>query len=100
VGDDRGDVLGRRSAALVCAAAEILAPGDRLVLVEIHPAYMMLDSLDPWYAGMPYGGGTVTRDQTTSDYDDPHAGSRYRCCSRPSRPGAKTSCLMRTDRLS
>jgi hypothetical protein len=55
------------------AAAEMLAPGGRLVLVEIHPAYQMLDSVDPWYAGVLYGGGTVTRDQTTSDYDDPDA---------------------------
>lgn len=29
------------------AAARMLRPGGRLVLVEIHPAYNMLDSVDP-----------------------------------------------------
>ena len=38
-------------------ASLALRPGGRLVLVEFHPLYTMVDRVEPLELGFPYGGG-------------------------------------------
>jgi SAM-dependent methyltransferase len=53
------------------AAARMLRPGGRLVLVDLHPAYNMLDSLDPPVADLAWGGGVRLDFEVDSSYDNP-----------------------------
>jgi hypothetical protein len=49
-----------------------LRPGGHLVMVEIHPAYQMIDSRDPdLVVDFPYGGGTGVSFTGTGTYADP-----------------------------
>src|SRR3712207_3745499 len=43
------------------SVAGTLRPGGRLVLVEIHPVFNMIERLDPLTLDFPYGGGEVRR---------------------------------------
>ena len=53
--------------------ARVLRPGGRLVLVEIHPLYMAMASLDPLVLDFPYADtGPVEFDEPGS-YADPQA---------------------------
>ncbi|YCK39229.1 class I SAM-dependent methyltransferase [Actinomadura sp. ATCC 39365] len=51
-------------------AAMALRPGGRLVLVDLHPAYQTVASLDPLVADWPYGGGQAHRETVTGTYAD------------------------------
>jgi SAM-dependent methyltransferase len=49
-----------------------LRPGGRLVMVEIHPAYQMIDSREPdLVVDFPYGGGTGVSFTGSGTYADP-----------------------------
>lgn len=52
-------------------AALALRPGGRLVLVEFHPLYTMVDRVDPLELGFPYGGGAPCRFEEAGSYADP-----------------------------
>jgi SAM-dependent methyltransferase len=52
-------------------AAGALRPGGRLVLVDLHPAYQTLASLEPLVADWPYGGGAPQRETVTGTYAGP-----------------------------
>jgi SAM-dependent methyltransferase len=55
------------------SVAAALRPGGRLLLVELHPLYQMLESADPLRADFPYGhDGGRTFDEDGS-YADPDA---------------------------
>jgi SAM-dependent methyltransferase len=59
-------------AAWMRSARAALRPGGRLVLVEIHPLYCMLASLEPPTADFPYandGGRTFDEDGSYADPD-------------------------------
>ncbi|NUP01023.1 MAG: class I SAM-dependent methyltransferase [Nonomuraea sp.] len=51
-------------------AAAALRPGGRLVLVDLHPAYQTVASVDPLVADWPYGGGEAHRETVTGTYAD------------------------------
>lgn len=51
-------------------AAMALRPGGRLVLVDMHPAFQMVASVDPLVADWPYGGGAPHRETVTGTYAD------------------------------
>ncbi|GGS93158.1 type 12 methyltransferase [Nonomuraea spiralis] len=51
-------------------AAMALRPGGRLVLVDLHPAYQTVASVDPLVADWPYGGGEAHRETVTGTYAD------------------------------
>ncbi|WP_327167312.1 class I SAM-dependent methyltransferase [Streptomyces subrutilus] len=52
-------------------AARALRPGGSLVLVDLHPAYQTVATLDPFVADWPYGGGAPHRETTTGTYAEP-----------------------------
>jgi SAM-dependent methyltransferase len=52
-------------------AAMALRPGGRLVLVEFHPLYVMVDRVEPLELGFPYGGGAAHRFEEEGSYADP-----------------------------
>jgi SAM-dependent methyltransferase len=51
-------------------ATRALRPGGRLVLVELHPAGTMVDSVDPLVVDYPYGGGVPQRFTAPGSYAD------------------------------
>ncbi|MFI9591912.1 class I SAM-dependent methyltransferase [Nonomuraea sp. NPDC052265] len=57
-------------AAWMRGAAMALRPGGRLVLVDLHPAYETVASLDPLVVDWPYGGGQAHRETVTGTYAD------------------------------
>jgi SAM-dependent methyltransferase len=58
-------------AAWTRGAAMALRPGGSLVLVDLHPAYQMVATLDPLVVDWPYGGGAPQRETITGTYADP-----------------------------
>ena len=51
-----------------------LRPGGRFVMVEIHPAYQMVEHRVPdLVVDFPYGGGTGLTETGTGDYADPES---------------------------
>lgn len=52
-------------------AAMALRPGGALVLVDTHPAYEMVATLDPLVVDWPYGGGEPLRETVTGTYASP-----------------------------
>jgi SAM-dependent methyltransferase len=52
-------------------ASLALRPGGRLVLVEFHPLYTMVDRVEPLELGFPYGGGAPCRFEEAGSYADP-----------------------------
>ncbi|WP_374704544.1 class I SAM-dependent methyltransferase [Streptomyces sp. NL15-2K] len=52
-------------------AAMALKPGGSLVLVDMHPAFQTIASLDPLVVDWPYGGGEPQRETETGSYADP-----------------------------
>ncbi|GAA0988847.1 class I SAM-dependent methyltransferase [Acrocarpospora macrocephala] len=52
-------------------AAMALRPGGSLVLVDMHPAYQTVASIDPLIADWPYGGGQAHRETVTGTYAEP-----------------------------
>lgn len=55
------------------AAARMLKPGGRLVLIDLHSAYGMVGSLDPLVFDFPYGKGAIIAFDEPGSYDDPEA---------------------------
>ncbi|HWT22958.1 MAG TPA: class I SAM-dependent methyltransferase [Solirubrobacteraceae bacterium] len=53
------------------SVAGTLRPGGRLVLVEIHPLFNMIERLDPLALDFPYGGGEARRFDEDGSYADP-----------------------------
>ncbi|MBM7788938.1 class I SAM-dependent methyltransferase [Tenggerimyces flavus] len=51
-------------------AARVLRPGGRLVVVEVHPIFLMTDSTSPVEFGTAYLGGDAQRDQWEGTYAD------------------------------
>ncbi|GIH99365.1 class I SAM-dependent methyltransferase [Planobispora takensis] len=58
-------------AAWARSAAMALRPGGSLVLVDLHPAYQSVASLDPLVVDWPYGGGEPQRETVSGTYADP-----------------------------
>ena len=58
-------------AAWMSGAARALRPGGRLVLVELHPANLMFDTVDPIVLDFPYGSGEALRFDSPGSYADP-----------------------------
>ncbi|MBM7788940.1 class I SAM-dependent methyltransferase [Tenggerimyces flavus] len=56
--------------AWFAGAARALRPGGRLVVVEIHPLSLMLDSTSPLVFGSAYLGGVAQHDQWEGTYSD------------------------------
>ncbi|MCX4430392.1 class I SAM-dependent methyltransferase [Streptomyces mirabilis] len=54
-------------------AAGALRPGGRLVLVDLHPAFQTVLSIEPFVADWPYGGGEPQRAVMSGSYADPNA---------------------------
>jgi SAM-dependent methyltransferase len=52
-------------------AAMALRAGGSLVLVDLHPAYQTVASVDPLIADWPYGGGLPHRETVTGTYAEP-----------------------------
>jgi SAM-dependent methyltransferase len=52
-------------------AAMALKPGGSLVLVDMHPAYQTVATLDPLVVDWPYGGGEPHRETVTGTYAEP-----------------------------
>jgi SAM-dependent methyltransferase len=52
-------------------AAMTLRPGGDLILVDIHPAFQTVSSIDPLVVDWPYGGGQAHRETQTGTYADP-----------------------------
>jgi SAM-dependent methyltransferase len=57
----------------MAAAARMLRPGGRLVLIDLHPLYGTFATVDPLVADFPYGGGTVLAFDEGGSSDDPDA---------------------------
>lgn len=55
------------------SVARVLRPGGRLVLVEIHPLFMMFDSVDPPVLDFAYLGAEPQRFDEPGSYTDPNA---------------------------
>jgi SAM-dependent methyltransferase len=55
------------------SAASALRPGGRLVLVDLHPLYVMVDSVDPLVFDFPYADAGPIPDSTPGSYADPKA---------------------------
>ncbi|MFD7558110.1 class I SAM-dependent methyltransferase [Streptomyces sp. NPDC059835] len=52
-------------------AAMALKPGGSLVLVDLHPAFQTIATVDPLVADWPYGGGEPQRETVTGTYAEP-----------------------------
>ncbi|MFE7096427.1 class I SAM-dependent methyltransferase [Streptomyces erythrochromogenes] len=52
-------------------AAMALRPGGNLVLVDLHPAFQTVATLEPLVVDWPYGGGEPHRDTVTGTYAEP-----------------------------
>ena len=52
-------------------AAMALRPGGDLILVDMHPAFQTVASIDPMVVDWPYGGGQAHRETETGTYADP-----------------------------
>jgi SAM-dependent methyltransferase len=64
-------------AAWMRSAAAVLRPGGHLLLVDLHPLFLMLESADPLRADMPYaddGGHAFDEDGSYAD-PDAHVGA-------------------------
>ncbi|NRQ32621.1 class I SAM-dependent methyltransferase [Nonomuraea sp. NN258] len=57
--------------AWMSGAAMALRPGGSLVLVDLHPAYQTIASLDPFVVDWPYGGGEAHRETISDTYASP-----------------------------
>jgi SAM-dependent methyltransferase len=55
------------------SAAWTLRPGARLVVVDLHPLYQMVDRLDPLALGFPYADAGPQYFDTPGSYADPDA---------------------------
>jgi SAM-dependent methyltransferase len=55
------------------SAASALRPGGRLVLVDLHPLYQMVASVDPLVLDFPYADAGPIADDTPGSYADPQA---------------------------
>jgi SAM-dependent methyltransferase len=55
------------------SAHAVLRPGGRLVLVDIHPLYQMIDALEPLSLGFPYANDGPRRFDEDGSYADPEA---------------------------
>jgi SAM-dependent methyltransferase len=55
------------------SAASTLRPGGRLVLVDLHPLFLMVDSVDPLVLGFPYADTGPLHFDVAGSYADPHA---------------------------
>jgi SAM-dependent methyltransferase len=53
------------------SAAAALRGGGKLLLVDCHPLYTMIDSLDPLRLDMPYGGGAARAFDEPGSYAGP-----------------------------
>lgn len=51
-------------------ASMALRPGGSLILVDLHPAYQTLATIDPLVADWPYGGGEPQVETVTGTYAD------------------------------
>ncbi|MDP4509351.1 class I SAM-dependent methyltransferase [Nonomuraea turcica] len=51
-------------------ASMALRPGGSLILVDMHPAYQILATIDPLVADWPYGGGEPQVETVTGTYAD------------------------------
>jgi SAM-dependent methyltransferase len=56
--------------AWFAGAFRALRPGGRLVIVEVHPIFLMTDSTDPVVFGAAYLGGAAQRDEWEGTYAD------------------------------
>ncbi len=52
-------------------AAAALREGGRLILIDYHPLYGMMDKLEPLELGFDYGGGAPERFESAGSYADP-----------------------------
>ncbi|MFE3287187.1 class I SAM-dependent methyltransferase [Streptomyces sp. NPDC059233] len=52
-------------------AAMALKPGGSLVMVDLHPAFQTIATVDPLVADWPYGGGEPQRETVTGTYAEP-----------------------------
>ncbi|AQT70907.1 MULTISPECIES: class I SAM-dependent methyltransferase [unclassified Streptomyces] len=52
-------------------AAMALRPGGSLVLVDLHPAFQTVATLEPLVVDWPYGGGEPQRETVTGTYAEP-----------------------------
>jgi len=57
--------------AWMAGAASALRPGGRLVLVELHPAATMVETVDPLLVDFPYGGAAPLHFDSPGSYADP-----------------------------
>lgn len=57
--------------AWMSGAAAALRPGGALVLVDMHPAFQTVASVEPLVADWPYGGGQAQYESVTGTYADP-----------------------------
>src|SRR3954453_21754586 len=55
------------------SAAAVLRPSGRLLLVDLHPLYQMLESVDPLSADFPYGNDGGRSFDEDGSYADPDA---------------------------
>jgi SAM-dependent methyltransferase len=55
------------------AVASLLRPGGTLVLVELHPLELMIDTVDPLVVDFPYNYDGPRRFDTDGSYADPEA---------------------------
>jgi SAM-dependent methyltransferase len=55
------------------SVAATLRPGGRLLLVDLHPLYQMLESVDPLKVDFPYGNDGGRDFDEDGSYADPHA---------------------------
>ncbi len=52
------------------SAAAALRPGGKLVLIDLHPLYVMFDSVDPLVLDFPYQGAEPLRFDSPGSYAD------------------------------
>jgi len=55
------------------SAAAALRPGGRLVLVDLHPLYLMVANVDPLVLDFPYADAGPIPDDSPGSYADPQA---------------------------
>jgi SAM-dependent methyltransferase len=58
-------------------AATVLRPGGRLVLIEMHPLFVMVDSLDPLRLGFPYANDGPRHFSASGSYAAPDAATQH-----------------------